>query len=73
MGLVNIGVEEEKGNKLAKEAFQMMKAQNSYRFIGNCEAREVPSGANRVSPGPISPETLKNSRGKNSGKTFTHT
>ena len=44
VGLVNIGVEEEKGNKLAKETFQMMKAQTSYRFAGNCEAREVPSG-----------------------------
>ena len=44
VGLVNIGVEEEKGNKLTKEAFQMMKRQTSYRFVGNCEAREVPSG-----------------------------
>ena len=45
VGLVNIGTEEEKGNKLAKETFQMMKAQSSYRFAGNCEAREIPSGA----------------------------
>ena len=44
VGLVNIGVEEEKGNKLVKETFQMMKAQSSYRFAGNCEAREIPSG-----------------------------
>jgi len=44
VGLVNIGVEEEKGNKLTKETYQMMKAQTSYRFAGNCEAREVPSG-----------------------------
>ncbi|MBQ6373532.1 MAG: phosphate acyltransferase PlsX [Clostridia bacterium] len=44
VGLVNIGTEEEKGNKLAKEAYQMMKAQTSYRFAGNCEARDVPSG-----------------------------
>ena len=45
VGLVNIGVEEEKGNKLAKEAYQLMKAQTSYRFAGNCEARDVSSGA----------------------------
>ena len=45
VGLVNIGAEEEKGNKLAEETFQMMKAQSSYRFAGNCEAREIPSGA----------------------------
>ena len=44
VGLVNIGTETEKGNKLTKETFQMMSAQTSYRFAGNCEAREVPSG-----------------------------
>ena len=44
VGLVNIGVEEEKGNKLTKETFQLMKQQHSYRFAGNCEAREIPSG-----------------------------
>ena len=44
VGLVNIGVEEEKGNKLTKETFQLMKKQTSYRFAGNCEAREIPSG-----------------------------
>lgn len=44
VGLVNIGTEEEKGNKLAKEAFQMMKKQTSYRFEGNCEARQILAG-----------------------------
>lgn len=44
VGLVNIGTETEKGNKLTKETFQMMSAQTSYRFAGNCEAREVPTG-----------------------------
>ena len=44
VGLVNIGVEEEKGNKLTKETYQLMKRQTSYRFAGNCEAREIPSG-----------------------------
>ena len=44
VGLVNIGAEEEKGNKLAKEAYQLMKRQTSYRFAGNCEGRDVPTG-----------------------------
>ena len=44
VGLVNIGVEEEKGNRLAKETYQLMKKQTSYRFAGNCEARDIPSG-----------------------------
>ncbi|MGX8705629.1 MAG: phosphate acyltransferase PlsX [bacterium] len=45
VGLVNIGTEEEKGNKLVKETFQLMKQQTSYRFAGNCEARDIPLGA----------------------------
>ena len=44
VGLVNIGTETEKGNKLTKETFQMMSAQTGSRFAGNCEAREVPTG-----------------------------
>ncbi len=44
VGLVNIGVEEEKGNKLTKETYQLMKQQTSYHFAGNCEARDIPSG-----------------------------
>ena len=44
VGLVNIGAEAEKGNKLVKEAYELMSAQTSYRFAGNCEAREIPGG-----------------------------
>lgn len=44
VGLVNIGVEEEKGNQLSKEAYQRMKAQRLFTFAGNCEAREIPYG-----------------------------
>jgi len=44
VGLVNIGTETEKGNKLAKEAYGLMAAQTSYCFDGNVEAREVPGG-----------------------------
>ena len=44
VGLVNIGAEEEKGDKLTKEAYQLMKQQTSYNFAGNCEARDIPTG-----------------------------
>ena len=44
VGLVNIGAEAEKGNKLTKEAFQLMQTQTSYYFAGNCEARDIPTG-----------------------------
>lgn len=44
VGLVNIGAEAEKGNKLTKETYQLMQAQTSYYFAGNVEAREVPTG-----------------------------
>lgn len=44
VGLVNIGTEAEKGNKLTKETHQLMLQQTSYYFAGNVEARDVPSG-----------------------------
>ena len=44
VGLVNIGAEEEKGNKLYKEAHVLMKNQKVYRFTGNVEAREIQMG-----------------------------
>ena len=44
VGLVNIGAEAEKGNKLTKETYQLMQAQSSYRFAGNAEARDIPTG-----------------------------
>ena len=48
VGLLNIGAEAEKGNKLAKDTYQLMQAQTSYRFVGNVEARDVPSGDHDV-------------------------
>lgn len=48
VGLVNIGVEDEKGNKLAKEAHALMQEQTSYNFVGNVEAREISSGDYQV-------------------------
>lgn len=44
VGLVNIGAEAEKGNKLTKETYQLMSRQTSYRFAGNAEARDIPTG-----------------------------
>ncbi len=44
VGLVNIGVEDTKGNKLVKEAYRLMSAQTTYHFAGNCEARDVQFG-----------------------------
>jgi glycerol-3-phosphate acyltransferase PlsX len=42
--LANIGEEPEKGSRLYKEAHELMKAQSAYRFGGNIEAREIPTG-----------------------------
>ena len=44
VGLVNVGTEEEKGNELAKEAHQLLKACPDINFVGNIEAREIPEG-----------------------------
>ena len=44
VGLVNIGAEAEKGNQLTKETFKLMQAQAQFRFEGNVEARDIPSG-----------------------------
>lgn len=44
VGLVNIGVEEKKGNALVKETYALLKEEKGINFIGNVEAREVPKG-----------------------------
>ena len=43
-GLVNIGTEDEKGNTLYKESFKLLKATAGIQFMGNLEAREIPTG-----------------------------
>ena len=43
LGLVNIGLEEGKGNQLAKEAYELIKNTN-LNFIGNIEGRDIPLG-----------------------------
>ena len=44
VGLVNIGVEEEKGNALTKETYPLLQNCPEINFIGNVEAREIPYG-----------------------------
>lgn len=44
VGLVNIGAEAEKGNKLTKETYPLMQQQTGYTFAGNCEARDIFTG-----------------------------
>ncbi len=43
IGLINIGTEEEKGNELTKNTYQMLKL-TDFNFLGNIEPREVTSG-----------------------------
>ena len=44
VGLLNIGVEDKKGNALAHETFSLLKDTPHINFIGNVEAREILSG-----------------------------
>lgn len=44
VGLVNVGVEEEKGNALVKETFPLLKECKDINFIGSVEARDIPFG-----------------------------
>ncbi|NMM65657.1 phosphate acyltransferase PlsX [Clostridium sp. P21] len=49
IGLVNIGVEEEKGNELTKSTYQMLKLRSDeFNFVGNIEPRDVCSGNTNV-------------------------
>ena len=43
VGLVNIGVEEGKGNELVKETFKILN-ESDINFYGNLEARDIPEG-----------------------------
>ncbi len=44
VGLINIGVETDKGNELVKTTYPMME-KAPYNFVGNVEAREITNGA----------------------------
>lgn len=41
VGLLNIGVEENKGNELTKAAFKKLKESKEINFVGNIEARDI--------------------------------
>lgn len=44
VGLLNIGVEEEKGDALRKEAYELLKETKGINFVGNMESRDLLSG-----------------------------
>ncbi|SFG09077.1 phosphate acyltransferase PlsX [Oribacterium sp. WCC10] len=44
VGLVNVGVEEEKGNQLVKETMPLLKEVKDINFKGSCEARDIVFG-----------------------------
>ena len=44
VGIVNVGVEEEKGNALVKETYPLLKECGDINFTGSIEAREIPFG-----------------------------
>ena len=44
VGLVNIGTEENKGTDLHRETYKLMKQTDKYKFVGNVEGRDLPTG-----------------------------
>jgi glycerol-3-phosphate acyltransferase PlsX len=44
VGLINIGVEAEKGNQLVKDAYKLLSEDDLINFAGNVEARDIPNG-----------------------------
>ncbi len=44
VAIVNIGVEEEKGNQLVKETYPLLKNCTDINFVGSIEARDIPNG-----------------------------
>jgi glycerol-3-phosphate acyltransferase PlsX len=45
IGLANVGEEEHKGSALYQDTYQLLKNDESLRFVGNVEARDMPGGA----------------------------
>ncbi len=45
VALANVGTEDHKGDTLRHEAFALLKQTDDINFIGNTEARDIPSGA----------------------------
>ncbi len=44
VAIVNVGLEEEKGNQLVKETYPLLKECKDINFIGSIEARNIPKG-----------------------------
>ena len=44
VAIVNVGAEEDKGNKLVKETFPLLKEMDNINFTGSIESRNIPSG-----------------------------
>ena len=44
VGLLNVGVEDAKGNELCHQVFPMLKEMKNINFVGNMEARDIMSG-----------------------------
>lgn len=44
VALLNVGVEEEKGDDLRREAYALLKEEKSINFVGNMESRDLLSG-----------------------------
>ena len=44
VGLLNVGVEETKGNQLILDTYKLLKDDKSINFVGNVEARDIPFG-----------------------------
>ncbi len=44
VALLNVGIEEEKGDLLRKETFKLLKETSSINFVGNMESRELLTG-----------------------------
>ncbi len=44
VAIVNVGIEEDKGNALVKETYPLLKGCDDINFIGSIEAREIPNG-----------------------------
>ena len=44
VAIVNVGLEEEKGNQLVKETYPLLKECKDINFVGSIEARNIPNG-----------------------------
>jgi glycerol-3-phosphate acyltransferase PlsX len=68
IGLMNVGDEDEKGNKLTKDTFKLIEADQHLNFVGNVEGRDFMKGdANvLVADGFVGNIVLKHSEGLSS-------